>query len=80
MISPKMSTYLLAWAVGEFDYIQATTKGEGEREREKGGRKGIGDRRESNGRRGKKKGRSERGVKRRDGEREGREVGVRKRE
>lgn len=25
--SPKMSTYLLAWAVGEFDYVQATTKG-----------------------------------------------------
>ena len=22
-----MSTYLLAWAVGEFDYIQAVTKG-----------------------------------------------------
>mmetsp|Transcript_12349 Transcript_12349/g.11966 ORF Transcript_12349/g.11966 Transcript_12349/m.11966 type:complete len:881 (-) Transcript_12349:131-2773(-) len=26
-ISPKMSTYLLAWAVGEFDFLQATTKG-----------------------------------------------------
>lgn len=25
-ISPKMSTYLLAWAVGEFDYIQGITK------------------------------------------------------
>lgn len=25
--SPKMSTYLLAWAVGEFDYVAATTKG-----------------------------------------------------
>jgi len=24
--SPKMSTYLLAWAVGEFDYIQGITK------------------------------------------------------
>ena len=22
-----MSTYLLAWAVGEFDYVQAVTKG-----------------------------------------------------
>ena len=25
--SPKMSTYLLAWAVGEFDFVQGTTKG-----------------------------------------------------
>lgn len=25
-ISPKMSTYLLAWAVGEFDMVQAVTK------------------------------------------------------
>jgi puromycin-sensitive aminopeptidase len=25
--SPKMSTYLLAWAVGEFDYVQGVTKG-----------------------------------------------------
>jgi hypothetical protein len=41
MISPKMSTYLLAWAVGEFDYIQATTKGKGER---KEGGKEIGGR------------------------------------
>jgi puromycin-sensitive aminopeptidase len=24
--SPKMSTYLLAWAVGEFDYVQGTSK------------------------------------------------------
>lgn len=26
-VSPKMSTYLLAWAVGEFDMVQATSKG-----------------------------------------------------
>jgi puromycin-sensitive aminopeptidase len=26
-ISPKMSTYLLAWAIGEFDFVQAVTKG-----------------------------------------------------
>ena len=26
-VSPKMSTYLLAWAVGEFDYLAGTTKG-----------------------------------------------------
>jgi len=26
-VSPKMSTYLLAWAVGEFDFVQAKTKG-----------------------------------------------------
>ena len=25
--TPKMSTYLLAWAVGELDFIQGTTKG-----------------------------------------------------
>jgi aminopeptidase N len=25
--SPKMSTYLLAWAIGEFDFVQAATKG-----------------------------------------------------
>ncbi len=25
--SPRMSTYLLAWAVGEFDFVQATSKG-----------------------------------------------------
>lgn len=25
--SPKMSTYLLAWAVGEFDFVQGVTKG-----------------------------------------------------
>jgi len=25
-VSPKMSTYLLAWAVGEFDFVQAVTK------------------------------------------------------
>lgn len=25
--TPKMSTYLLAWAVGEFDFVQGTTKG-----------------------------------------------------
>lgn len=25
-ISPKMSTYLLAWAIGEFDYVQGRTK------------------------------------------------------
>ena len=25
-VSPKMSTYLLAWAVGEFDMVQAVTK------------------------------------------------------
>ncbi|RYY87619.1 hypothetical protein EON63_03830 [archaeon] len=25
--SPLMSTYLLCWVVGEFDYIQAVTKG-----------------------------------------------------
>eukprot|EP00349_Pseudokeronopsis_sp_Brazil_P003492 CAMPEP_0202971974 /NCGR_PEP_ID=MMETSP1396-20130829/32169_1 /ASSEMBLY_ACC=CAM_ASM_000872 /TAXON_ID= /ORGANISM="Pseudokeronopsis sp., Strain Brazil" /LENGTH=881 /DNA_ID=CAMNT_0049701907 /DNA_START=22 /DNA_END=2667 /DNA_ORIENTATION=+ len=25
--SPKMSTYLLAWAVGEFDFVQGITKG-----------------------------------------------------
>jgi puromycin-sensitive aminopeptidase len=24
--SPKMSTYLLAWAIGEFDFVQGTTK------------------------------------------------------
>jgi hypothetical protein len=46
MISPKMSTYLLAWAVGEFDYIQATTKGkrETERERERERERGNGGR------------------------------------
>jgi aminopeptidase N len=26
-VSPVMSTYLLAWAIGEFDSISATTKG-----------------------------------------------------
>jgi aminopeptidase N len=26
-VTPKMSTYLLAWAVGEFDYVQGVTKG-----------------------------------------------------
>jgi puromycin-sensitive aminopeptidase len=26
-VSPKMSTYLLAWAVGEFDFVQGVTKG-----------------------------------------------------
>jgi aminopeptidase N len=26
-VTPKMSTYLLAWAVGEFDCVQGTTKG-----------------------------------------------------
>ena len=25
-VSPKMSTYLLAWAIGEFDFVQAVTK------------------------------------------------------
>ena len=25
--TPKMSTYLLAWAVGEFDFVQGVTKG-----------------------------------------------------
>jgi aminopeptidase N len=25
--SPKMSTYLLAWAVGEMDYVEAVTQG-----------------------------------------------------
>ena len=25
-VSPKMSTYLLAWAVGEFDYLSGTTQ------------------------------------------------------
>ncbi len=25
-VTPKMSTYLLAWAVGEFDFVQAVTK------------------------------------------------------
>lgn len=25
-VTPKMSTYLLAWAVGSFDYVQGTTK------------------------------------------------------
>ena len=24
--SPKMSTYLYAWCIGEFDFVQATTK------------------------------------------------------
>ena len=26
-VSPKMSTYLLAWAVGEFDFVSGVTKG-----------------------------------------------------
>ena len=26
-VTPKMSTYLLAWAVGEFDIVQGVTKG-----------------------------------------------------
>lgn len=26
-VTPKMSTYLLAWAVGEFDCVQGVTKG-----------------------------------------------------
>jgi puromycin-sensitive aminopeptidase len=25
-VSPKMSTYLLAWAIGQFDFVQAKTK------------------------------------------------------
>jgi puromycin-sensitive aminopeptidase len=25
-VSPKMSTYLLAWAIGEFDFVQGVTK------------------------------------------------------
>lgn len=49
-VSPKMSTYLLAWAVGEFDFIQAVTKGKirltkdeevlrGDRRKGRGGRR-----------------------------------------
>ena len=26
-VTPKMSTYLLAWCVGEFDFVQGVTKG-----------------------------------------------------
>ena len=26
-VSPKMSTYLLAWAVGEFDFVQGASRG-----------------------------------------------------